>query len=139
MSHDPTPQSRPVVIEGALRRMAHARARHSIGDHLGHSTQQLDGSVACETCDLLREVARLRDLLDRDRTGLTRALNMIADEIESRGWLLEGRGPYEWNDDVYKDQAGIAMRACLTIVTEALVASGDLALAGLFPDEEKKP
>ena len=43
-------------------------------------------------------------------------LNKMSREIQGRDWLLEGRGPYEWDDDRYKDEAGQAFSAVLEIV-----------------------
>lgn len=86
---------------------------------------------ACAAKDA--EIGRLREALDKDKTGLTHALTKIRHEIRCRTWLLEGRGPYEWNDDRYKDEAGLMMRACDKIADDALIASGKLAHAALAP------
>jgi len=90
---------------------------------------------------LVVEVRRLRALLDRDRSGLAAALNAIRTEIRQREWLLEGRGPYEWNDDRYRQEAGQAMRACGDIATKALAESGRCAaeaFAGPPPVAERE-
>jgi hypothetical protein len=48
------------------------------------------------------------------------ALNAILTEIKARAWLREGRGPYEWNDDDYRREAGWCMDAVRKIAEEAL-------------------
>jgi chromosome segregation ATPase len=91
------------------------------------AVEKLRGDVA-----RLREVAtKLKDALDRDRTGLAQALNRIINEIRSRSWLLESRGAYEWDDDRYKEEAGLAMREAKNIADDALRASGKLADSGV--------
>lgn len=85
--------------------------------------------VAALFGEAIREIDRLHDVLHRDRSGLATALNSITTEIERRTWLLESRGPYEWDDDRYKDEAGDAMRTCETIARTALRVSGDIAHA----------
>jgi hypothetical protein len=87
--------------------------------------------AAEENARLKAEVARLREALDRDRTGLAAALNAVIKEVKCRGWLLDARGPYEWDDDRYKDEAGLAMRTARDIAEKALAASGSLANAAL--------
>lgn len=68
-----------------------------------------------------------KDTIDKDRSGMAHALARIVDAVTTRSWLLEGRGPYEWNDDKCKDQAGEAMQEVSDIAKAALSASGTLA------------
>jgi hypothetical protein len=79
------------------------------------------------TESLRARIAMLKDAIDRDRTGLAAALSRIIKEIRSRSWILEGRGAYEWDDDRYKEEAGLAMREAKNIADDALNASGKLA------------
>lgn len=77
------------------------------------------------------EVARLREALRRDRTGLGAALAAIVREVNGRSWIMDGRGPYEWDDDRYKDEAGDALRKVLGLAEAALRQSGEVAQAAL--------
>ena len=80
-----------------------------------------------EVVALLR--AALRDAgnaLHRDRSGLAAALGKIVDEVRSRAWISQDRGPYAWDDERYKAEAGQALREVDSIATAALVASGVL-------------
>lgn len=95
--------------------------------------EAIDERVAERDAALAREQALRAALvvakgaIDRDQTGLAAALNKIRAHVKGFGWLLEGRGPYEWNDDRYRDEAGHAMRPTIEIAQAALAASGSLA------------
>lgn len=73
----------------------------------------------------LEEQAKwLLDLIEHDRTGLAAGLVKVKRAIEARGWVLDGRGCYEWDDDRYREEAGIAMREAIKIAETALSESG---------------
>lgn len=84
------------------------------------------------------EVDRLKRIIATDRTGMAEALNAVIRECASRMWVTEGRGPYEWDDDRYKDEAGQALRAVARIAKQALVESGDRVTAAFHPAMRKK-
>jgi hypothetical protein len=71
------------------------------------------------------EIERLRQLIERDRTGLADALANIQRTVDSYTWLLEGHGPYKWNDDAYRKEAGRALKTIAQIAYNALVESGN--------------
>lgn len=51
------------------------------------------------------EVDRLMHVIDRDRYIVAAVVGAIKRAINGRAWLLgEGRGPYEWDDERYKDE-----------------------------------
>lgn len=87
--------------------------------------------------ELETEVARLKALLDRDQTGLAQALCKVKDAVQSRSWVLESRGPYEWDDDRYKDETGRAMREVVEIATKALAESGRRADEAFHPKRQQ--
>lgn len=81
--------------------------------------------------DLLADLAdaearaeRAEEALHRDRTGLAKALGDIVTEVRGRAWVAESRGPYEWDDDRYKAEAGAALRKVHRLAEDALRASG---------------
>lgn len=39
---------------------------------------------------------------ERDRSRIPTALTTLHSAVQSRDWVLEGRGPYEWDDDDYR-------------------------------------
>ena len=45
------------------------------------------------------ETKVLREALERDRSNVARYVTAVKKELESRDWLREGRGSYEWDDD----------------------------------------
>ncbi len=62
------------------------------------------------------QLAALREALqqaqavnERDRTKVSQALAAVDAAITARDWLREGRGPYEWDDDRYRDEFGAAV------------------------------
>lgn len=79
------------------------------------------------------------EALDRDKTGLAAALNAIIKEVDGRLWVTDGRGCYEWDDDRYRAEAGLALRSVKDLAHAALVASGNLARAALESQAEPKP
>ena len=90
-----------------------------------HQHEVLDRQLTQIEKDL--EIERLKDALHRDRTGLAMALAQVVQAARSRAWLMESRGPYEWDDDRYKDEAGEAIREVIEIAEKALSDSGSLA------------
>jgi len=55
------------------------------------------------------EVARLTHVIDRDRYIVAAGIVAIETSLKARSWTLEGRGPYEWDDDDYRKEFGIWM------------------------------
>lgn len=76
---------------------------------------------------LIEENRKLQDAIDRDKTGLAGALVGVLDEVKGRRWVVQGRGSYEWNDDKYRQETGLALDAIEKIAKDALAASGKLA------------
>ena len=66
-------------------------------------------------------------------------LRAIKRELDSRHWIFEGHGPYQWDDDQYKEEAGRAFES-ISDVLEKAAKSGrgryDAVLAAL---EAQKP
>ena len=46
------------------------------------------------------------------------------------------RGPYAWDDDRYREEAGFGMRKCLKIAEDALKASGKIVNEAFHPTKE---
>ena len=82
------------------------------------------------------EVLRVRDLIDRDRTGLAQAIDEMVKEAQGRLWIVEGRGSYEWDDERYRKEAGHALKAIVALGKAALLASGKLADAAFHTERE---
>lgn len=57
-----------------------------------------------------------KQAFEADVSGLWRVTNAIKKEIESRSWILEGRGCYEWDDNRYKDETRLAFEAVLELI-----------------------
>ena len=76
------------------------------------------GEMADQILQLCEEEIRqpLEQALIDDASDLWRVTNAIKGEIESREWILEGRGCYEWDDKRYKDEARLAFEAVLELI-----------------------
>jgi hypothetical protein len=98
-----------------------------------------DGPV-CTKCAVLElawlrgEVSRVRALINRDRTGLAKAIDDMVHEATGRLWITEGRGAYEWDDEEYRRETGHALRAVIEIGKKALNDSGKRADSAFHPD-----
>jgi len=49
-------------------------------------------------------IDHLMHIIDRDRYVVAHGLTNIIGTLRGYSWLLEGRGPYEWNDDKYREE-----------------------------------
>lgn len=56
------------------------------------------------------EIKRLRRVIERDRSAVARVIEAINRELAGREWVREGRGPYEWDDDRYREEFGEALK-----------------------------
>ncbi len=93
-----------------------------------------------ENLRLRSEVLRLRNLLDRDRTGLARALALVRGEVCSHGWLAErgNWGCYEWNERAeiaFRTEVAAAFDVIDRLAEEALRESGKRASQAYHPEE----
>ena len=77
------------------------------------------------------EIARLKALIDRDRTGLANALNNVRQVILSYGWIPAGEwGSYEWDErteEHFREEIGRCFFEAERIAVQALRDSGSLA------------
>ena len=89
------------------------------------------------------EIARLKSLIDRDRTGLANALNAVRQVLRGYGWIPAG----EWGSYELDQRTETNLRAeiyrCFDeaerIAVDALRASGSLANEAFRPKEPPKP
>jgi hypothetical protein len=113
-------------LELSRRELASGReAMRHASSEIDTATTQVAAIIA-EREELKGQVAYLADALWRDDVGMSKALGQIRAHIRGRAWVLEGRGPLEWNDDTYREEAGLAMRPALELAEAALSSSGDL-------------
>lgn len=65
--------------------------------------------------NLLQEMIELTHRLDeamvKDTDELVKALNLVRSELQARDWIMDGRGPYEWDDDRYRAEVGHLYKA----------------------------
>lgn len=87
------------------------------------------GQQADKIKELEAENERLLDTLHIDRSGLAHGLAQMVKTVEGYHWITEGRGPYAYNDDEYRKEAGYMLDKLLEIANDALRKSGNLAHA----------
>lgn len=83
------------------------------------TTEQYDSDIAAlearaEAAEA--EVAALGRQLESDRTKVAECITKAKREIDSRHWITEGRGSYEWDDDRYREEfyaAAVSIRSAL--------------------------
>ncbi|TAL29083.1 MAG: hypothetical protein EPN98_21830 [Phenylobacterium sp.] len=92
-----------------------------------------------EVSTLRDEVTRLKSLIDRDRTGLAFGLDKARKTARGYRWICEGRGPYAYDDDRYREETGRLVDAIVAIADEHLRASGELANEAFHPPATPPP
>lgn len=85
-----------------------------------------------------KEIARLKSLIDRDRTGLANALNGVRQVFNSYYWIAVGEwGNYEWQERTEKHFRA-EIKRCFDeaekIAVDALRKSGSLANEAFRPN-----
>ena len=70
------------------------------------------------------EIRRLKEIIERDRTGLAHGLDQCRKTAASYDWICEGRGPYEYDDDRYRMEVGNLVSSVTDTATKALRESG---------------
>ncbi len=63
---------------------------------------------------------RLAEAFKQESDALFDVINGVKQELKSRDWIFEGRGPYQWDDDRYREEAGLAFAAMKDIVEKAV-------------------
>lgn len=66
------------------------------------------------------------EVLERDRTIVAELTSRIRDAVKSRDWLMEGRGPYEWDDDRWHSEFAAAAEEILTSLEPMQKIAGNL-------------
>ena len=91
------------------------------------------------------EIARLKALIDRDRTGLAEALAKCLGVIRGYDWLGDADecpwGFYEWNErteKVFREEVGRAFAEITKTANDALRESGRRAFEAFYPYLAKK-
>lgn len=86
-------------------------------------------ALAVENVRLRDEVYRLRKLIERDRTGLAKALASVRGLTQSWGWVPAGEwGCYDWQERTeaaLRAEIGQCFDEIEAVVTAALQESGD--------------
>ena len=63
-------------------------------------------------------IKQLENAIDADVADLWQVTNAIRKEIESREWIVEGRGSYTFDDEKYREEAGYAFDAIRDIIRD---------------------
>lgn len=97
-------------------------------------------SLEDEVARLTAENERLKQLLDRDQTGLAAGLNAVRGVIGSYSWIPLGEwGSYEWHErteNTFRAEVGRCFEEAERLATEALRISGKRANAAFRPETD---
>lgn len=85
-----------------------------------------------------RERDEARAANERDRSEIITYCNNVSDEIERRKWVLVSRGPYEWDDDRYRDEFRDAIEAIATALEPLRKIGGNLSNCPTDPEAIRK-
>jgi hypothetical protein len=99
-----------------------------------------DAATECERA-LVSEVVRLRDALNRDKTGLAAALVEVRSVAQGYRWIPDGEwGSHSWEEhttETLRRETGWALGSIEDIARKALEASGTLATNAIRGDAAK--
>ena len=118
----------------AMLKCKHCDAEYSTYPELERHVTETWDHLHARLSESEAEVERVRALINRDRTGLAAAIDAMVKEAIGRLWVTEGRGPYAYDDEEYRQEAGRALRAIIEIGKKALNDSGALADSAFHPD-----
>jgi hypothetical protein len=72
-------------------------------------------------------VVELEAALNVDQSGLAHGLSRVLQHVQGWGWVIEGRGPYEWDDEGYRREFGYCLQHIETTARMTLLKSDRLA------------
>ena len=84
-------------------------------------------SLSAITAPLEAKIAALEGAIERDRTIVADGVTALKKELDSRHWLTEGRGSYEWNDDKFREEFHAAGVALLSAMQPLVTLAADLS------------
>lgn len=82
--------------------------------------------MTIKAADLVGDETRTQAILMGAVATLQRALQDIDEAVRCRLWVTDGRGPYEWDDDRYKEEAGDALRQVLLLSRQAMAQTHNI-------------
>lgn len=86
---------------------------------LAAELERVKGERDTARADALRENARLRAVIERDRTGYSRMVTSLRAHATRWSGVASSRGPYEWDDDDYFKEFGRCLAELRTIADRA--------------------
>ncbi|EFO30151.1 alanyl-tRNA synthetase [Roseibium sp. TrichSKD4] len=78
--------------------------QHNLNDWAAIASflQKTSSELEAENKDLKVRIKAAEAANELDRSRVARALTALNSAVRGRQWVLEGRGPYEWDDDDYR-------------------------------------
>jgi hypothetical protein len=71
------------------------------------------------------ECKRMRNVIERDRSLVAAVMTSFRHHSSRWGWLIEGRGSYEYDDDRYRREFSSAMNAMESAIEPLRTLAGD--------------
>lgn len=90
-------RSRP---EDRMNALAEYLRKHNLNDWAATASHL--ARLPAENEALLKRIKEAEAANELDRSRIPTALSALNSAVRSRDWVLEGHGPYEWNDDDYR-------------------------------------
>ncbi len=106
-----------IPLTGMTASQAAEKLRRFIRDSYS-ATQEFSGEEFLHLASLLEQGARqaseLGEQLEFDRSAVADGVTAIKKTVDSRHWLTQGRGSYEWDDDRWRAEFAAAAKEILT-------------------------
>lgn len=120
----------------AERELSSYAFAHYGGDaRLYNGIHDLETAVERLKAELAAERDRLKRIIESDRTKVCDGVNALKGVIASRRWLTEGRGPYAWDDDRYRQEFRDAADAIVKALGPLETLAGNLKDSPTTTDE----
>lgn len=97
----------------------------SVASLRAENTMKQERDAASEQVRALVEAVKV------ESDALFNVINGVKKELSSRDWLLEGRGPYRYDDDRYREEAGLAFDAMRTLVQQIVIPARERYYAAM--------
>lgn len=84
--------------------------------HIGIDREELVRLVAADALAAAQaDAARLRGVIERDRTGYSRMVSSLRAHVMRWSGIASSRGPYEWDDEEYFQEFGRCLKELAVI------------------------
>jgi len=123
---------------GLIQELAETRQKLAIAEDGKAAALRLVSETAAELARVQAEAERLRDALNKHDARALFAWDEIRKRIRRSRWITEGRGMYQYDDDRYREETGIAFDEIQDQVEAAIKETEPIAALAENPAEKKE-